>query len=306
MKKLLLLLLIVFTSVSYGQTFEELVSSAADAKEEKNFRESINLYNKALELDENNHNIYNKLSLLHFYLGDADSSILYCNKTLEIVPDDSTALYQRGHCYLSLGSYRKALDDFIQAFELTDLKNSHGSFNIGKCYFGLGDLYKAIEFFELTLKLEPNDKYSFFQLGYCYASFSSPEKDKALHNYNEAIKLDSNYYDAYFNRGLLYATQYKNSKQGHSDLERSIEIWPENKYSYLYNGILYREEDDLGNSKDTFDKLIEIYPDFADAYFQRAFTWYNIGILNMVCKDLEKADTLGHKEAAENQKNLCK
>lgn len=176
MNKIVIALLILVTSVTYGQTFEELVTSAAETREKENFTEAIALYNRALLLDEDNHNIYNKLSLLHYYLGDVNNSILYCNKTLYLVPDDSTALYQRGYCYLSSGHYKKALDDFIRAFELTDLQNSNGSFNIGKCYFGLGDLNKAIEFFELTLRLEPNDKSSYFQLGYCYAFFLTSRK----------------------------------------------------------------------------------------------------------------------------------
>nr|MBA3536028.1 tetratricopeptide repeat protein [Tatlockia sp.] len=198
------------------------------------------------------------------------------------------------------------LNDFTLSFEKTNKRNSNASFNIGKCYFGLGNLEKAIEFYKTTLTLEPNDKYSFYELGYCYASLPTPDKDNALKYYTKAIDQDKNYYDPFFNRGLLYATQFKNLKKGHADLERSIEIRPKNKLSYLYNGMLYRDEEEFGKAKDMFNKVIELYPNYAEAYFERAVTWYKIGILNMVCKDLDKAESLGYTKATETKKQVCK
>lgn len=306
MRKILAIILTVFITKTYGQTFEELTSSAIKAGQGKNYRQAIDFYNQALSLDNENYFIYNKLSLMYYYLGNLDSAIVFCDLTLKTVPNDTTALYQRGHCYIDKGEYQKALNDFTLSFEKTDKRNSNAAFNIGKSYFGLGDIDKAIEFYKTTLTLEPNDKYSFYELGYCYASLSTPDKDNALKYYTKAIDQDKNYYDAYFNRGLLYATQFKNLKKGHADLERSIEIRPKNTLSYLYNGMLYRDEEDFGKAKDMFDKVIELYPDYAIAYFERAVTWYKIGILNMVCKDLEKAESLGYTKATKTKEQVCK
>jgi tetratricopeptide (TPR) repeat protein len=306
MRKALIIILSLIVFKTYGQTFEELTSSAIKAGQEKNYRQAIELYNKALKLDNGNYIIYNKLSLMYYYLDNVDSSIVYCNLALEKVPNDTAALYQRGHCYMDKQNFQKAIDDFTLSFEKTNNRNSDASFNIGKCYFGLGDIDKAIEFYKTTLTLEPNDKYSFYELGYCYASLSAPDKDNALKYYNKAIDQDNNYYEAYFNRGLLYATQFKNLKKGHADLEKSIEIRPKNKRSYLYNGMLYRDEEDFEKAKNMFNKVIELYPNYAEAYFERAVTWYKIGILNMVCKDLDKAESLGYTKATETKKQVCK
>ena len=198
------------------------------------------------------------------------------------------------------------MDDFSFAFAATGKKNPDASFNVGKSYAGLGNLEKAIEYYKITLNLASNDKYSYYELGFCYASLSHPDKENALSNYNKAIELDDKYYDPYFNRGLLYANQFKNLKKAHQDLERSIEMKPKSKLSYLYNGMLYRDEDELGKSKDMFNAVIALYPDYAEAYYERAITWYKIGILNMVCKDLDKAENLGLTAATDEKKKLCK
>lgn len=306
MKKAFLIALILIVGKTYGQTFDELTSAAIKAEKEKNYTQAIDLLEKALKLDNGNYFIYNKLGLMYYHLNNLDRSIEYCNLTLKKIPNDSTALYQRGFCYMDKNEFQKAINDFTLSFEKTNKKNSNASFNIAKSYGELGNFDKAIEYYNLTLILEPNDKYSFYELGRSYASLQKPDKVNALKFYNKAIEQDKNYYDPYFNRGLLYATQYKDIKKGHQDLEKSIEIRPKNKLSYLYNGMLYRDEEDFGKAKDMFTKVIELYPDYANAYFQRAVTWYKIGILNMVCKDLDKAESFGSTDATEYKKQVCK
>ncbi len=306
MYKLFFNFLLLFVSSSYAQTFEELTTSALKATNENKFREAINLYNQALELDNNNHFIFNKISLMYYSLDNFDSSIVYCNLTLKFVPNDTTALFQRGHSYMEKEMYQEALNDFLRSFEYSNKRNVHCAFNVGKAYSNIGNLEKAIEYYKITLTLDPNDKYASYELGYCYASLPKPDKENALKYYDKAIEQDNNYYDAYFNRGLLHAVQFKNYQKGHQDLEKSINIRPKNKLSYLYNGMLYRDEEKFDKANEMFNKVLELYPDYAKAYYERAITWYHIGVLNMVCKDLEKALELGYRKAKDAIKELCK
>ena len=306
MRNIVFLFLILGSSVSYAQTFEELTKSAINAENHKNYREAISLWNQALKLDEGNHFLFNKIGLMYYYLNQVDSAIIYYNLTLSKFPSDTVAHFQRGHCYLYKDEFQKALDDFLAAFVATEKKNPDASFNVGKSYAGLGNLEKAIEYYKITLNLTPNDKYSYYELGFCYASLPQPDKENALSNYNKAIQLDDKYYEPYLNRGLLYAVQFRNLKKAHQDLEKSIDIKPKNKLSYLYNGMLYRDEDILEKSEDMFNKVIALYPDYAEAYYERAINWYKIGILNMVCRDLNKAESLGLTKATEDKKKLCK
>lgn len=299
-------MLILLSCKSHAQTFKELATTATKAGLDGKYKEAISLYNKALKLDKGNYFVYNQLSKIYYHLQNLDSSLVYCNMTLAIAPNDTSALYQRGHCYMVKGSYQKALEDFSASFAGSKNRSSDSSFNIGQCYFGIGDVEKAIEYYKITLLLEPNDKYALYELGHCYASLDKPDKDNALMYYSKAIAQDKEYYDPYLNWGLLYATLIRDLKKAHADIERSIAIRPKNKNSYLYNGLLYRDEEDLGKAKDMFNKLIELHPDFAEAYFERAVTWYKIGVLNMVCKDLNKAEILGYTKATEAKKKFCK
>lgn len=276
------------------------------AYQDKDYNKSIALFNKSLKLDKRNYYIYNRISKLYYYKNDLDSSIIYCDSALIVVPKDTTALYQRGHCYLDKNEFEKGLDDFNELFLLKGKKNADASYNIGECYLGMKKYDKAIEMYLLTLNLEPDDKYSYYKLGVSYASLPKPDKQNALKYYTKAIEQDKNYFSAYYNRGLLYGTQFKDFTKAHQDLERSIEIRPKYKDPYLFNARLYSQEQEFGKAKDVLNKLVELYPDYDQAYLDRALVWYNIGILNMVCHDLDKAESLGNKEATEYKKKLCK
>lgn len=305
MTKYLFVLSLLFFQYTSGQTFGDYAKLGFDAQQKENYQEAIFQYSKAQKIEPHNVDINRRIGLMYYYLTKYDSALSYYNLALTANPKDSISYYQRGFVYLDSGEYQKAVDDFTVAFE-SSKTSADACFNIGKSYAGLGNFDKAIEYYRKTLTLLPNDKVSFYEIGYCFASRSLPDKDSALKYYNKAIEQDKNYYDVYFNRGLLYAKQFKNLNKAHQDLETSISIRPKNKFSYLYNGLLYFNEKEFGKAKDMYDRLIELYPDFGQAYYERARAWYGIGILNMVCKDLDKAESLGFAQATESKKQLCK
>ena len=304
MRRILFLILCFSTVKTYSQTFDQLNQMALKAGQEKKYNQAIALYNKALKLDNGNYFIYNQLSKLYYKKNNIDSSIIYCDSTLAIAPNDTTALYQRGYNYMDEGQFSKGGNDFMEVFLLKNKKNADAAFNLGKCYAGLKNYDKAIETYLLTLQIEPNDKYSFYELGLCYASLADTKN--ALKYYSKAIDQDQNYFSPYFGRALLYAAQIKDFNKAHHDFERSMEIRPKYKDSYIYNARLYSQEQEFGKAKDLLNALITIYPDDGDGYLERALVWYNIGVLNMVCKDLDKAQQLGNTGALEYKKKWCK
>ena len=305
MTKYLFIFLLLFSQCSFGQTFENYAKLGFDAQLNRNYQEAVLQYSKAQKLAPHNTDINSRIGLMYYYLNRYDRSLVYYNLSLTDKPKDSIAHYQRGFVYLDSGVYQKALEDFTIAFDM-DKTSADACFNIGKSYAGLSKFDKAIDYYKTTLLLSPNDTLSFYEIGYCYAAQSVPDKDSALKYYDKAIEHSKNYYDPLFNRGLLYAEQFNDLKKGHKDLEKSIEIKPKNHLSYLYNGLLYFGENEFGKAKDMYNKVIDLYPDYGQAYYERARAWYGIGILNMVCKDLDKAESLGFAQATEGKKQLCK
>jgi tetratricopeptide (TPR) repeat protein len=170
-----------------------------------------------------------------------------------------------------------------------------------------GDKNKiALQTYRKALALKPNDTLLMYQLAHCFAADTTGlQKDSALKYYNKAIDKSHAFYEAYLDRGYLYALQFGNYKKAHKDFEKSISIRPMNRFSYLYNGMVYFTEKEYIKAKLMYDKAIELYPDFGEAYYQRSFAWYAIGINTMVCSDLDTAAKLGFAKAEEAKKDYC-
>jgi tetratricopeptide (TPR) repeat protein len=164
----------------------------------------------------------------------------------------------------------------------------------------------TLQDYRKVLALNPNDTLLLYQLGRCFASDTTGlQKDSALKYYNKAISKSQAFYQAYLDRGYLYGLQFGNYKKAHKDFEISIEIKPINGFSYLYNGMLYFNEKEYKKAKLMYDKAIELYPSFGEAYYERSRVWYEIGITTMVCSDLDKATKLGFAQAEEAKKTYC-
>jgi tetratricopeptide (TPR) repeat protein len=102
--------------------------------------------------------------------------------------------------------------------------------------------------------------------------FQNGNINAAITEYNKAIRLKPDYYKAYNNLGILYASA-------------------------------------LGNYTEAirnFNKAIEIRPDYADAWLGRGTSRYNLHDYQGACEDWSKAKLLSNMQAAKMMGLYCK
>lgn len=286
-----------------GQSYNDYVNAAYSAEQQQNYSIALVNYIRAYDLAPDNILINQKVGLMYLMLGKYDSAVTYYNNAININTSDTVSYAQRGNCYLNLGNSQQALDDFLKCSKLLKKPNSYLIFDIGKCYENLGEFDDAIDHFNHVLTFRPYDKSSLYELGYCYTL--KFDKYNAMKYYNQAIAQDPNYYDAYLNRGLLFESQFKNAARAHLDFEKSIDIKPNNRLSYLYEGELFNDENKFKQAKDIFDKVLSMYPDFAEAYCYRGVALYGLGQAAAACDDLNESLKLGCKKAEDYKKKFC-
>lgn len=304
MKNIVIFLLLLNVGNVCGQSFTDYANAGVLAERNANYRDALKQYLKAYELEPNNSQINQRIGLMYYYLEKMDSAIFFYTASLQLNPKDSLSYYQRGTCYLDDNENQKALDDYYKCAKLLKKVNPQLIFYIGKCCEGLGDYDEAISHFNQALKIRPGDKNAMYEIGNCYTL--TFDKYNAMKYYNEALSQDPKFYDAYLNRGLLFDSQFKNRDKALADLQISIDIKPNNRLSYLYEGIIYNEGNQFAKAKEIFDKVIGMYPDFAEAYYQRAISWQSLGDLTSACSDLGQAEKLGYAKASDYKKTICK
>jgi tetratricopeptide (TPR) repeat protein len=98
----------------------------------------------------------------------------------------------------------------------------------------------------------------------------------ALLDYNEAIKRDKNFAEAYYRRGMLYAyADYfagidRDRNKASNDFTEAIKINSDYVEAYLERGIIHNEKKDWKSAIDDWTQAILIEPDNTEAYYRRA------------------------------------
>ncbi|MGR4000698.1 MAG: tetratricopeptide repeat protein, partial [Alphaproteobacteria bacterium] len=102
------------------------------------------------------------------------------------------------------------------------------------------------------------------------SAFQEKERDdRAIQDFNEAIRLDPENPIAYYNRGNIYE-----KKDGHDlaigDYDKAIEINPYYANAYSNRGNAYSEKGEYDRAIKDYNKAIEINPSLVEAYVNRA------------------------------------
>ncbi|MGA1795015.1 MAG: tetratricopeptide repeat protein [bacterium] len=135
--------------------------------------------------------------------------------------------------------------------------------NRGTYFYMIGDFDRAIEEFKSLLKVNPNDVFTHFVLGYVYDK--KGWTDMAIEELKEAIRLDPQYINAYNNLGTIY-NRIGRIEDAIQCFNKSIELNPTYIEAYDNLGVVYYMNNDFDKAMGYFHKAIEIEPTYAQAY----------------------------------------
>jgi tetratricopeptide (TPR) repeat protein len=124
---------------------------------------------------------------------------------------------------------------------------------------------EAIKDFDIALQKDKNHAPSYCDKARAEAEIG--KKDEALKNFEQAIKLKSDYVDAYYYRGLLYH-KLKDEK-AIPDFSKTIQLDPKKTDAYLKRGIYYFNNKQESEALKDFNKAIELKTSNTDVYYYR-------------------------------------
>lgn len=144
----------------------------------------------------------------------------------------------------------------------------------GKMYFSEGKYKQAIAELTQALKINPNNTEAYFARGLAYHNFGlqymtkdSSDPDIASHNFDLAVL----------------------------DFNKVIKKFPNSFEFYVDRGACYADKGDVGKAISDYSRVIELNPNYADAYNVRAMQYYKIQEYEKSWKDAQKAEALGYK-----------
>lgn len=205
-------------------------------------------YEKAIEYDPENSDVFKELSVHFNKAGDFEKGFEYLNKAVEL--DPKLHLGYRGWIRLrKMRDFDKALVDFDQLDSLTPnfVDSPWGEdidFLRGECYFGKKEYQKAIELFNRNIQNQKEDwadVQSFVYLGLCEYELGNYEK--AISEFNRALKQSEYIPESFFGMAKAYHKlgQYGKAKAYILKAESNIQFKRDDVYNEFLNEIYISE-----------------------------------------------------------------
>lgn len=139
------------------------------------------------------------------------------------------------------------------------------------------------------IQSKPNDADAYIARGNAYDD--KGEFEKALADYNQALKLDPKSSLAYLNRGLAYSL-HGDQAQALADYAKVLELDPKNAHAYLDRANIYDNAGKFAQALADYNKAIELQPDYLLAYLNRAIAYDRQNKWKEALADLDKVTAL--------------
>lgn len=261
--------------------------------ESRKYRESISLYNKAIDADPAYVNAYSARGFAYFRINEYQQSLKDVNRALDLKPDHAGALANRARTLAALKQFDRALKDVNQAIELKP--DFAQAYNIRAwVYLNLRNNLKALEDCNRAIELNPNFAAAYFHRG--VAQRNMKRFDNAFKDFQRAIEIDPDDPRPYQHRGWTYH-RLKKYNEAVRDFNKALELDPQFVTAFYRRGLVLYELKLFREALQDFSKTIELDKDYADAYYQRALCHQRLGQTEASAGDLKQAAELGHGQA---------
>jgi len=219
--------------------------------------------------------------------GEPEQALTYLDRVIQLQPDNSAALAQRGNLQWDLGQSEAALEDFTVAMQI-DPTNPVLPFERGTLRYYLGDLQGAIADYTTALTLDPAHGGAYTNRGSARAERG--DETGAIEDYTAAIEYlqdPAKRASAHLNRCLSHSN-LDDHTAALEDCTQAINLQPNNSKAYENRGLVKRRLGDLQGALQDFTIAAQISPDSAEPYYNRGLTRQELGDIAGALEDFNQ------------------
>ncbi len=287
-------------------------------------RKATEYLSKAIKLKPDYSEAYSLRGDIHSATGREDLAVSDYKKVIQLEkPKDAFGYLRRSSAYAGLNNYQKALQDNDQAIRLQPdnpfLYSKRGMLHVrmkqyqlavlsfdeairrapdnafaynsrGLANARLGKHQNAIRDYSEAIRLKPDSADLYSSRAGSYSALRI--YDRAIEDYNKAISLQEDY-SYYLSRGNTYGI-IGQSNLAIRDFDRVIQLKPDRAEAYFLRGLEYMGQKRYQRSIADFDHTIRLKPDYASAFNQRGYAYFFLGNTRESCRSFIKACQLGN------------
>jgi tetratricopeptide (TPR) repeat protein len=177
------------------------------------WKNSITLFQHALDVTKNNYIAHHLIGSALRKQGRLDETIYHYKKTIELNPRDSDVYLDIGAVLTAQGKFDEAISIYNKALQITpDLIELH--INLGVALLESGKLEEAVKEFEKVLRVQPHNAFVHNNLGVAF--LRQRKFDEAIEHFRQTIQIDPNNTTARDNLNLALSKKQKLQNTGNT------------------------------------------------------------------------------------------
>ena len=311
------------------QEIRKLTAELDSAEQAEDWEKVIELGEKILELDANQHIITLSVRDTYFKQGNIlleqksyKQAVQYFDDSIRLDTEFADGYLWRSVAYLQLKFNAQALKDFNQSVELNSGEPTIVYCKRGEIYLLQKQFDLAIADFSKSISLDSKYAEAYEKRGLTYlvkggntqaeqdftrARDEFYERGQSLYGqkqyylsveiFSKALNLDPNYAWAYISRGASYHN-VKEYEKAIADYNKALDLDPKYADAYYNRGNTYCILKEYEKAIADYNKAIELDPKYAMAYNGRGVAYKNLRENEKAIQDISKALELDPKFAA--------
>ena len=221
-----------------------------------NSDKAIDAYKRSLKHDDQYTDSYINLGFIYVARDDFAEAAKYFQKALELEPDNHEAINNLGYVYEKMGRFGSAKGIYERALKLHP-ENVETIINIGKVLELEGNFHAAVNQYQNAIKEEPASVSARFCLGFLYDRHDM--FDEAIAAYIGVLERDNTHIKTLFNLVNLYE-QLGNDVKSIEYIKRMIDLIPGNVEIWNKLGSIYQNISNYKEATVALSKSLSINP----------------------------------------------
>jgi lipoprotein NlpI len=174
----------------------------------------------------------------------------------------------------------------IQSGQETDTNMAIAFTNRGNDYRHKGEYDRAIQDFDQALKLNPNYINALVRRGDAYSS--KHDYDHAVQDFDQALKIDPNSAPAFNDRGMMYADKGEFDR-AIQDYDQALKAKPDYAWAFNNRGNAYSDLRDYAQAIKDYNETLRLNPDNSSAFNNRGNAYLRMGEFERSIPDFDQS-----------------